>query len=253
MADHRERRRLDDAPPAGLSDPPTPTGGAGPALRALLVVLLGATAAAVLVVGAAETGPTAADLAVLDESLDLRSGGLTAAAVAVTEIGSTVSMAVVAALVALWSLWRGRTADAVLAVGAMAGAAALFRSFKVVIDDPRPPLLTRLVEETNESLPSGHATMSIVVIGTLVVLAWAGRRAAGRAVLVAAAAAWVVAVGATRIYLGVHWFTDVVAGWLLGGAWLALCVVAWSRWRARRGGRSSEHTPAAGRASAPNI
>ena len=135
--------------------------------------------------------------------------------------------------VGAWCWWRGRRADAVLVVGAMAGASLVFRLLKMVLDRPRPPAADRLVAETNESLPSGHATMSVVVIGSLVVLAWAGRGARARAAMVAAAAAWIGAVGATRVYLGVHWFSDVLAGWLVGAAWLALCVTLWLRWRAR--------------------
>ncbi len=51
--------------------------------------------------------------------------------------------------------------------------------------------------------------------------------------MLAAAALWVGAVGATRVYLGVHWLSDVLAGWAVGAAWLALCVLAWKRWYAR--------------------
>jgi undecaprenyl-diphosphatase len=115
----------------------------------------------------------------------------------------------------------------------MAGASLVFRLLKVVLDRSRPPLADRLVAETNESLPSGHATMSVVVVGTIVVLTWAGRGAWARAAMVAAAAAWIGAVGATRVYLGVHWVSDVLAGWAVGAAWLALCVTVWLRWRAR--------------------
>jgi undecaprenyl-diphosphatase len=75
--------------------------------------------------------------------------------------------------------------------------------------------------------------MSTVVVGTVVVLAWAGRSVLARAAMVVAAAAWIGAVGATRVYLGVHWVSDVLAGWAVGAAWLALCVTVWSRWRAR--------------------
>jgi undecaprenyl-diphosphatase len=133
----------------------------------------------------------------------------------------------------VWCWYRGHRADAVLVVGAMAGASVVFRGLKVLLDRPRPPAATQLVRETNESLPSGHATMSVVVIGAIVVLAWAGRSVTARVAMTAAAAAWIGAVGATRINRGVHRFSDVLAGWLVGATWLALCVAAGSRWTAR--------------------
>lgn len=222
-----------DRAPAGLSGPLHPP-RRRPALHAFVVVLLGVLAAAALYVGTAGAGPTGADVAALDESIELRSGDLTTVATVLTHAGSTASMAVLALLVALWLRYRGRIVDAVLVFGAMVGASIVFLGLKLLIDRPRPPLVSRLVDVTTESLPSGHATMSVVVIGTLVVLARAGLGRAARVAMVAAAAVWIGGVGATRIYLGVHWFSDVVAGWLVGGAWLATCVVAWSWWRARR-------------------
>jgi undecaprenyl-diphosphatase len=109
----------------------------------------------------------------------------------------------------------------------------LFRTLKFALDRSRPPIADHVVPVSNESLPSGHATMSTVVIGTIVVLAWAGRTMVERTVMVAAAALWVGAVGATRVYLGVHWLSDVLAGWAVGAAWLTVCVLVWSRWRTR--------------------
>lgn len=202
-------------------------------LPAVALLLLGIASLVALYVGAAADGPTPADAAALQQSLEVRSPDLTSAAVVLTDVGGTVSMAILALLVAAWFGWRRRTADATLVLAALVGGAVLFRGLKALIDRRRPPELTRLVAETNESLPSGHATMSMVVIGTLVVLGWAGRSVATRVAMVAAAALWVGAVGVTRIYLGVHWFTDVVAGWLVGTTWLAVCVLAWSWWRDR--------------------
>lgn len=206
------------------------------ALPAVALLALGAAAVAVLYAGGSAMGPTPADAEALRESLQLRTPDLTAAAVVLTDVGGTVSMTVLALLVGAWSYARGRVPDAVLAVGAMAFGAAIFQVLKVVIDRQRPPELTRLVMETNESLPSGHATLSMVVIGTLVALGWAGRGPLGRVAMVVAGALWVGTVGLTRIYLGVHWLTDVVAGWLVGATWLTVCVVVWSWWR-----RRSEH------------
>jgi membrane-associated phospholipid phosphatase len=224
--------RPTDDRPAGLKEP-TPLPGPRPGLGLAVAAFLGLAALAGLWAAFTGVGPARLDAAVLDGSVESRTDLLTAAAVAVTHLGSTAVMAVLA-MAAGARLWlTGRRADAVFVVGAMSGAQLAFRSLKELLDRPRPPEDGRLVHAASESLPSGHATTAIVVIGTLVVLAWPRRTPVVRAGLVAAATLWVGAVGLTRIYLGVHWFSDVLAGWLVGGAWLAICVVAWSWWRAR--------------------
>ncbi|WP_214370015.1 phosphatase PAP2 family protein [Pseudonocardia sp. H11422] len=219
-------------------------------MRAVVAVGLGATvvlaaaAGFLLYAGATGTGPGTADGAVLTEFREVRSVDATMLAVAVTTIGSTAAMALLAVLVGGWLWIRDRRPDAVFLAVAMAGASVVFRLLKLAFDRPRPPPVDRLVAETNESLPSGHATMSIVVIGALVALAWAGRRLATRIGLVVAAALWVGAVGVTRLYLGVHWFSDVLAGWLVGAAWLVVCVTVWAWWR-RRPSTARSATPRA--------
>ncbi|MGQ0574673.1 MAG: phosphatase PAP2 family protein [Pseudonocardia sp.] len=208
------------------------------AVPAVLLLVLGAAAFAALWVAAAAAGPTAVDSAALRESVQVRNPDLTAAALLLTDVGSTVAMAIVALATGGWLFTRGRRIDAAFVVGAMVGGAVLFRGLKIVIDRARPPEVARLVAETTESLPSGHATMATVVIGSMVALAWAGRGGTARTAMVAAAVLWIGAVGGTRIYLGVHWFSDVVAGWLVGATWLAVCVIGWSWWT--RGARDRD-------------
>ncbi|GAA3240124.1 hypothetical protein GCM10017691_41890 [Pseudonocardia petroleophila] len=218
--------------PAGLDGPhePNPT---RPGRAVLLAVLLLLAAGAAMWAALDTAGAGRLDARFLGEAVESRTGGLTDVAVAVTTIGNTFAMGVLATLTGIWCWARGRRADAVFVVATMAGAVLLFRGIKILVDRPRPPALTQVVRETNESLPSGHATMSMVVIGSLVVLFWAGRGTAARVAMVVAAGLWVGAVGATRIYLGVHWFSDVLIGWLLGAAWLAGCAATWSWWRRR--------------------
>ena len=211
-----EERPDPGIPPAGLPHHPPPQPGPRPSRVAVLAAALVALAVAALWAAFSGVGPARFDNAALAESIEERTPGTTTVAVLITTLGSTAAMALLA-----------------VAVGAMAGASLVFTVLKNVLDRNRPPVPDRLVSVTNESLPSGHATMSFVVVGTIVVLAWAGRSTLARVLLVVAAAAWVGAVGATRVYLGVHWFSDVLAGWAVGAAWLALCVTAWLRWRAR--------------------
>ncbi|HZG92072.1 MAG TPA: phosphatase PAP2 family protein, partial [Pseudonocardia sp.] len=190
--------------PAGLDHPL----GAPPVRRSrALVLVLGLAIAAAAAVATAffGAGPARVDRAVLGEVIDTRTEPLTALAVFVTNAGSTAAMGVVAALAALLLFRARRPYDAIFIGATAAGASLLFTGLKRLLDRARPPEPDQLVGAANESLPSGHATMSAAVIGSLVVLAWTGRSVVARVAMVVAAAAWVGAVGLTRIYLGVHW------------------------------------------------
>lgn len=228
MDEHTE----DTRPPAGLTDhlsPPVPRPGIG----AGAAVLLGLVAALAVWAAFTGVGPATFDSAALADSIAERSGGSVALARTITDVGSTWSMAVLAVVVGLWCWLRGRRADAAFVILTWAAGAVLVRGLKDLFNRPRPPAADQVVQLTNPSLPSGHAMMATIVIGSLVVLAWRACGVLARVAMVAAAVLWVGAVGYTRIYLGAHWFSDVVAGWLVGAAWLALCVAAWSWWRAR--------------------
>jgi membrane-associated phospholipid phosphatase len=198
-------------------------------VAALLVVLAGGAIWAAF----AGVGPAARDAAALTTVVDDRTPLLTTVAVVLTNVGSTAAMALLAVVVGAVLWWRGHRLDGVWLVGTMVTASAVFTLVKRLLDRPRPPESVWLVEVGNTSLPSGHATMSAAVVGALVVLAWPHLHGVWTPLVPGAAALWVAGVGATRIYLGVHWLSDVVAGWATGLAWLAVCtgVLLWSRAR----------------------
>jgi Membrane-associated phospholipid phosphatase len=106
----------------------------------------------------------------------------------------------------------------------------------VFFDRERPDAALRAVEVMNPSFPSGHAMLSAVVFLTIGVLsAHFARQKRVKLYVVSAAAVATLLVGLTRIYLGVHWPSDVLAGWSLGAAWALscwLCATALERpWR----------------------
>lgn len=182
-------------------------------------------------------GLSAFDRPVWQWMVDHRTGARTVAAKIVTEVGSTASMAVIAAIVVV-TLWiRRRRGDAVMVAVVGIGAAALVRVTKTLVARPRPPAELRLAAENTLSFPSGHALASTAVLGVLLVLGFAvledGRKDRARPVLrrylptvvfaVVVGLFW-VSIGVSRLYLGVHWATDVLAGWSSGLAWLVLCL-----------------------------
>ena len=106
---------------------------------------------------------------------------------------------------------------------ALAGSGLVNSVLKNVFERARPgetPLLGTW------SFPSGHAMNSLVTYGMLVYVAWRIVPRGWRPALAAGAAALVLAVGASRVVLGYHWFSDVVGGWVAGCAWMIVCATA---------------------------
>lgn len=153
-----------------------------------------------------------------------RSPTLTAIFKTVTLLGwYPVAAVVTLAAVVGMLLWR-RLADAAL-VGFCSTAALGSHLLKDLIGRPRPDYA--IIESAPQSMgfPSGHATFAILLGGALIYLAW--RRVENRRLrwgLCAILAALILAVGLSRIYLGVHWPSDVMGGYLYGALMLALLV-----------------------------
>lgn len=189
---------------------------------AVAVVLLLAQTAVVIGV---ETGQLAgADQFALSWFLANRDGVATGIAIVASALGGTAAMTTLTVAAVLVLLYLRRWPTAVLVGASAAGSGLLVRGFKALYDRHRPPKADQVIHYGGQSLPSGHALGSIVVLGLLAAALVPAMRGAARLWGVLAAAALVVLVGWSRVYLAAHWLSDVLTGWLLGGAWLALTV-----------------------------
>ncbi len=167
---------------------------------------------------------------------------------AVTRFGSPVGVSLIVALVTAVVVWRGRRwAALIVAAVVLVGGELIETSVKALVGRARPPLELAVpgVAASSSAFPSGHATLAAAGFGVLAVLL--GRscaRWARRVAVWTVAALAVAAVGFSRMYLGLHWLTDVLAAWLLGVGWLALVVTAAGVWDRGRRGRSTGKSPA---------
>lgn len=142
----------------------------------------------------------------------------------ITSLGSASVLVLITTATILYLLLIRRLGTALLIFVAVAGGQVLSSLLKVGVDRPRPELVSHLVSETSLSFPSGHAMLSAVTYLTLGSLA--ARFLHGRATkiyVLSLAVLTAVLVGVSRIYLGVHWPSDVLAGWCAGFAWAMLC------------------------------
>ena len=144
--------------------------------------------------------------------------------------GWVVGPIVVAAAVLLlvWGRWR----LGVLVVSVSIVTSLLTTLAKGLVDRPRPPLDARLVSVSGPAFPSGHASNAVGCYLTLAAVLWVSSPRGWRRVTVGGAAILLaLGVGGSRVYLGVHWPSDVLGGWLLGAAVLLVALAAFARTR----------------------
>jgi undecaprenyl-diphosphatase len=163
-------------------------------------------------------------LLVIDEPIERwvvshRSGGLTDAARVFSRLGSNTVVFSVFAVVVMWAYRHCHTLALTLAVAVLMRPPLEF-IVKTIVDRDRPNL-DRLVDGSGPSHPSGHVLAAVALWGLLPPLVSAFSRS--RAlwwVTVAVGGVLITGIGASRVYLGLHWFTDVVQGMLLGALYL---------------------------------
>lgn len=176
---------------------------------------------------AREDGVAGLDQPVLDLALRHRSPSIDRGLTLFTQLGGPLGMTIIAALITAALLWRWRRATpAILMVTAVAGSLALTVVGKEAFARERPPQIDAVPPyESSPSFPSGHALNSTVIAGMiayLVILRLV--RALQKLLTVMLAVGWAVAMGTSRVFLGHHWLTDVMCGWLVGAAWLTSVV-----------------------------
>jgi len=201
-----------------------PSGALGMSLTLSLVAIAAMGWVLGALAGAALSGREVArfDKPLLDWLVANREPGLTTFMRGVSALGSFAMLAPLGVVLGLVWRWRaGSWRPLAMLAGALVGAVALADVVKVAVARPRPPLTMAVAHVSGFAFPSGHATQATAMWGMVAALvavhtpSWSAKVAVW-----ASAVAVALAVGGTRVYLGVHWPSDVLGGWALGALWL---------------------------------
>lgn len=156
----------------------------------------------------------------------------------ITAMGGVVWLVLLTTFVIVFLLLSGHWQIALFVLVSVGGGQIVSTLLKLGVDRPRPDLVPHLMQETSNSFPSGHAMMSAVTYLTLgVLLARIMPQRRLKVFFLVVAVLLTFMVGVSRVYLGVHWPTDVIAGWCIGAAWALLCWLAAGRLRRAAGQR----------------
>ncbi|MFD0048125.1 phosphatase PAP2 family protein [Actinomycetes bacterium NPDC127524] len=156
-------------------------------------------------------------------------------------IGGTIPVVLLSlvTIVFLYTVLKHRS-ELILFIAVIAGANVLFATLKLFFHRARPDL-HRLAVATNYSFPSGHATMAMALYGSLTFLLWRNiKTLKGRIILVSISSIMVVTIGISRIYLGVHYPSDIIAGYFISGFWLTFSIWFYQRYQEIRYRRISD-------------
>ncbi|GBD47495.1 phosphatase PAP2 family protein [Methylopila sp. Yamaguchi] len=165
---------------------------------------------------------------------------LEAAMIDVTSLGGWTVLALLTTLVVVYLFITARTGAAWLVLASVAGGSVLSSVLKMGFARPRPELVDHLVNVSSASFPSGHAMLSAATYLTLgVLLARTEKRRSVRGFIFGVAVALTLVIGMSRVYLGVHYPTDVLAGWCMGASWALVCWLV-ARWLRPKGAERDE-------------
>ena len=198
-----------------MGNPKTVSGNA-PVMRIAAIIILFACTAAISIILKMEydMGPSKADIAIQDLFFSIRGGVLDVIVSALTHCGDTIT---IIALCAILLILPNRLKYGVpVSLAALTGL-VIYKPMKHIFMRARPDEVLHLVEQDGYSFPSGHSVTSVIVYGLLIFLIRKHcRNTAFKNVLTVICAILAAGIGPSRIYVGVHWPTDVLCGWLIG-------------------------------------
>jgi undecaprenyl-diphosphatase len=153
----------------------------------------------------------------------------------ITALGSYAVLTILLFAVVIYLFMARQRAAALWVATAVSGGVVLSNLLKFSFERPRPDLVPHAVRVFTTSFPSGHATLSAITYLTLgALLASLHEALPFKVYFLGLSILLTVAIGISRVYLGVHYPTDVLAGWCIGAAWAAFCWVIF-RWLQHRG------------------
>ncbi len=153
----------------------------------------------------------------------------------VSWLGKPLLLGVCVAIGAAYAFWRGRRRLSLFLVVAAIGGGLVDSAVKAAVNRPRPVFEVPVAAAFGKSFPSGHAMSSTVTYGALLLVFLPAVPRAKRWVATTATVTLVLAIGASRLLLGVHFVSDVAGGYALGLAWLLGTAALFDLWRQERG------------------
>jgi membrane-associated phospholipid phosphatase len=168
--------------------------------------------------------------------------GFVAAMQLTSDSGSGRAWQVIMTAVAAWLLWRRLPRLALFVVVTAVGSSLLNTAVKAAVDRLRPVLTDPVAQASGPSFPSGHAQSAIVGYAVLLLVFLPVLHGVWRRVAVTLAVFMVLAIGFSRVALGVHYVSDVVGGFVLGAAWVAAMAAAFNAMRVDHGRRPVDVT-----------